>query len=204
MSDLAPPNDLPPWEADAKFRCDQGSGGRKRNPIWDLFWVITPYDKQLKRHRSLQCKKCNEKVEGRLERLKKHILHVCQEATESDKEQILSTEASALGDGGAVSGRPAKQRKLDGQSSISSFFRPGKVVEEQKKALDAKVLRFFATGGIAWVQAASIFWIDLICSLCPGYVPPGMLTKVASTSQDEQHRQLRGYLHVSASYFRAH
>jgi hypothetical protein len=175
-SEATPP--LRGAEADAFYR-PGNKAGSKPGPIWKFFWAVTPYDKVKKRHTLVQCQRCDKDVEGRPDHMKRHVLNECTKVSESDRNQLQQREASTLGDGGVITGRPAKQARGQGQSSVTEFFRTNKQEEAEKKVIDAKILRFFVTSGLAWMQASSAFFIDLICYLRPGYVPPGV-SRVAS------------------------
>lgn len=156
----------------------RNTAGRPASSVWQ--WFEKEGSGSGRRHHAT-CQLCGEKaIDGRLETLRKHLLHSCGEASDEIREQVEDMLCSDHGDGGQVQGKPPKKGKGDNkQSTMTQHFQNSKVEERKRKEIDSKILRFFATSNLAWIQASSVFFIDLICTLRPGYSPPSMYGFVA-------------------------
>lgn len=147
--------------------------GAPKSVVWEFFDEVG--SKQQGSNRvGAKCKLCDG---GRFEvgkakpcDMRKHILDVCPGATDEQRDKLDAEQVAKHGDGGNVKGQ--KRKKTEKQTSMTQHFRSKKVEQERARQIDAKILRFFVTSGLAWMQASSDFFVDLICFLAPGYTPP--------------------------------
>ena len=141
--------------------------GRPDHPLWKHFEKVGDKNAKTKRY-SAKWNFCDTKLlDGRNNLMRSHLLEDCRSVTEQVKEAIEDAEEQNHGDGGRV-----KSKAEHSQSKIDQHFRKKTTDIKVHEAWDAKVLRFFVTAGLAWRQASSVFFLDLICSLAPGYLPP--------------------------------
>jgi hypothetical protein len=156
--------------------------GRPNDYIWAHYEKIT--DKKNPRLAG-KCRFCASVVQdGRPENLYKHI-HECVSATSEVKAEAIEMQAKK-----AVSAPlPSKglkrkstnlkgtsARKGDGEKQIKvSSYCQRRLPDATVQTIHVKLLRTIIMCSLAFVIVENPFFIDFIQTLCPGYVPPGMV-----------------------------
>src|SRR6266850_1397973 len=126
---------------------------------WKWFLASTQRDKN--NRRDAKCKQCDKVLAGRVESMKRHLLHECKRLSATDRaiyiretqpllsnEKVKSSQASAANNNQQSSeAAMVVSRKRPAAASISQYF-PMNVSGGRKKALDEKLLEAMIVGNV--------------------------------------------------------
>jgi hypothetical protein len=115
---------------------------------WKWFLASTRRDKNNRRH--AKCKQCDKVMTGRLEFMRKHLLHECNQLSATEKATYMQETQSLPGKGvgssqvsnssqqSEATSTLATSRKRPATGSLSQYF-PTVATGERKKVLDKAI-----------------------------------------------------------------
>eukprot|EP00884_Botryococcus_braunii_P011880 jgi/Botrbrau1/20693/Bobra.0058s0023.1 len=165
----------------------KNKGGRPKSD----FWIFFSEQGELRGKTNRKAAKCNycgiEIHDARVETLARHVTVECKKVTREARDQALSLYAARKQTDGASTKKPAQNSEAKRPGDVTSGISPeakkvkrepaGQAVPaagvgpETTRQLDGKLLRFLVVCDLPFRLADSAFFLDLLQSLRPGYVP---------------------------------
>ena len=141
-------------------------GGRTSNLVWEYFGKTSA---PLKKTRRFPCKRksCNETLrEGRCEIMKRHPLTKCPQATKEVQEQLQEQVNANIIDLEEPKAVPRKYQKLEAGQAPRTLT-PRKLGQQT-----GKLVRSIVMDGMSFQVLESLWSLDFLHSLLPGYKVP--------------------------------
>ena len=152
--------------------------GRKPKEVWNFFVSV---GEKKEGHQGCKCKYCPwSQTRGEPNSMEAHLALSCHKVPVDIKEkfllmvklrgenQILQAEVSSL--------LPIKKRKVGNQQLITKYGEADTIEPAKQQMCDNAVAKFFICCGISFRLVEHPFFINMVKSLCLGYVPPSAYT----------------------------
>lgn len=152
--------------------------GRKPKEVWNFF---TPVGEKKEGHQGCKCKYCPwSQTRGEPNSMEAHLALSCHKVPVDIKEKFLfkvklrgenqtfQAEVSSL--------LPIKKRKVGNQQLITKYGEADTIEPAKQQMCDNAVAKFFICCGVSFRLVEHPFFINMVKSLCLGYVPPSAYT----------------------------
>lgn len=153
--------------------------GRPKTDVWEFF----KEGPRNRGHCSAECNFCGwTQVVGQPNEMQGHIALSCSKAPHEVKTIFLEKVKNI----GKLGYENNKNPRIDpNQPMITEKFESTKVEQSKIEMANRAVVRFFSCCGIPFHVVENPFFVDLLCTLCPGYHPPSRNTLTESMLNSE-------------------
>ena len=150
------------------------------NPIWLHFLKSVVKEVTKSNRYRAKCIYCYCEMEGKPDQLRKHLISSCTKIKYDIKSTIITTTTANINNENnqqtieSLNTSSSSSRKVD--KSISSFFAPARISDQEANDLNLALLRSMISGGVSFNFVQDYWFAQFLHKLRPSYSLPSRTT----------------------------